>query len=222
MPLGAKIDFPEGSVAYFWKLTESVATLVERCREFGVSLRADEMRCHENRLREKLAEVLLIRHIFGEEVALGHTDAGAPMVDIEGCHISISHTQGWVCIARNDSHRMGIDVESSGRDRVLRVRERFLDSEELQSVPDGDVEANLLAWTAKEALYKLFAGKGGESLNEHYGIEGAVKLLAGGMAMRGATAVCLPGERLVVFSKVLPDAVVSLAVEAKFCSALEL
>ena len=37
---------------------------------------------------------------------------------------------------------------------MLKVRERYLNDDELTMVPADDVVANVIAWTAKEALFK--------------------------------------------------------------------
>lgn len=45
-------------------------------------------------------------------------------------------------------------------EQVLRVRERFLQAEEQARIPADSVEANILAWTAKEAVWKAMLTPG--------------------------------------------------------------
>ena len=213
MPLLDTIHYPDGTALHLWWQTETVEELVESCRRLELPVPAGT-KCCERRLGERLAEVLLVHRIFGKGVSLGHTPGGAPTVAVAGCHISISHTREWVGIARNDNHRIGIDIERCDG-RVLRVRERFLSAEEQAAIPCDDIIGNTLAWTAKEALYKLFSGNGGASLSGRYSVGECVQVINCGYLMRPATAACLPGEPLTVVSQVMSGAVVSLAVETR-------
>ena len=63
---------------------------------------------------------------------LDHTEQGAPLLYAEHNRISLTHTQGL-------THK---------------VRERYLGETELALVPGDFIEANVTAWTCKEALYK--------------------------------------------------------------------
>lgn len=97
---------------------------------------------------------------------VGHFDSGAPFVSGSEARISVTHTDGLLCVATlpptpevrlgefSERAAMGIDAERLDREKVLRVRERFLSPDELKLMPADDVAANVLAWTAKEALYK--------------------------------------------------------------------
>lgn len=105
--------------------------------------------------------------------AIDHTDAGAPLLsadypESERQRISVSHTHGLFAVATlpvapegtdieqfSPQTALGLDVESATRSKALDVRERFLNEEELQLVDSGDVLANIIAWTCKEAMLKL-------------------------------------------------------------------
>ncbi len=94
-----------------------------------------------------------------------HLASGAPLLDGEETRISISHTEGLLAVASlpktpeadlatfSPRTAMGIDVERRDRMQVMKVRERFLSPEEMELVGDS-CERNIIAWTAKEALYK--------------------------------------------------------------------
>ena len=103
---------------------------------------------------------------------IGHYRNGAPFLHGEDSRISVSHTPGIYVVATlprtpevdlsqfNERAAMGIDVERCDRQQVLKVRERYLRPSELELVDKDDLEANLLAWTAKEAVYKALLGTG--------------------------------------------------------------
>ena len=95
-----------------------------------------------------------------------HTDNGAPVLYDEECSISATHTAGLLVVATLaetpgadmecfDRHTaLGVDAERADRLKVLSVRERYLGAAELELVPADLLPANIMAWTAKEALYK--------------------------------------------------------------------
>ena len=215
MPLLDTLYYPDGTSVHLWRRTETIGELETACSRLELLPADAGVSRNDKRKGERLVEMLLLHRIFGRNVTFGHADSGAPRVDIAGCHISISHTPGWVCIARNDSHSIGVDIERCS-EKILRVREKFLNSGELELVPAGDIPANALAWTAKEALYKLFEGRGGASLADCYSIGECVQVINKGYIVREAKAECVQGEPLTVISRVMSGAVLSLAVETKY------
>ncbi len=135
-----------------WRLTEELDELLAlwgnvALPENYLAAKADK------RKREILAVSLLLRHCLGEDRVLHHHADGSPY--IEGCNISISHTNGYVAIALHPTYRIGIDIEQLG-ERAPRVARRFISSDELLALPaEQQSEAIHLCWSAKEALYKL-------------------------------------------------------------------
>lgn len=101
----------------------------------------------------------------GEYRSLLHLPSGAPLLENEETRISITHTPGLYAVASlprtpeadltafDERTALGIDAERADRDQVMRIRERFLSPEELE-LTGTDLERTLIAWTAKEALYK--------------------------------------------------------------------
>lgn len=95
-----------------------------------------------------------------------YAPCGAPLLEGEPYRISITHTGHLLAVASlpktpevnleefSPRTAMGIDAEAADREQVMKLRERYLSPEELALIPADDLEANLIAWTAKEALYK--------------------------------------------------------------------
>lgn len=115
--------------------------------------------------------VAFAKQVFSENSkdryrVIDHYDSGAPFLDGESSRISVSHTGHMLVVASlpktpevdlsifNPRTALGVDVESSSREQVLKVRDRYLSDEELAIVPADDITANIIAWTSKEALYK--------------------------------------------------------------------
>lgn len=103
---------------------------------------------------------------------LGHFRNGAPFLVGETGRISITHTGRFLAVATlpdtpevdlsvfSERAAMGIDAERADREQTLRVREKFLSDDELQMIDKEDVKMNVMAWTAKEALYKAAMQEG--------------------------------------------------------------
>lgn len=97
---------------------------------------------------------------------IDYAPCGAPLLAGEQHRISITHSGHMFAVGSlpktpdsdltvfSPRAAMGIDAEAAGREQVLKLRERFLSAEELAMIAADDLAANLVAWTAKEALYK--------------------------------------------------------------------
>lgn len=97
---------------------------------------------------------------------IGHFHNGAPFLYGYQGRISITHCPGLLAVATlpptpevelgmfYERAALGIDAERADRSQVLKVRDRFLSGEEQAMVPAEDTEANIIAWTAKEAALK--------------------------------------------------------------------
>lgn len=140
-----------------------------------VGIRVEEISGAEQ--RTKAVWLPMAMQIYGENGEddyrkTGHFANGAPFLYGDTCRISITHTNHFLAIASlprtpeatlaNFSARtaMGIDAEKLDREQVLKIRDRFLNEAELELIPVDDLEANIKAWTAKEALYKAAMTEG--------------------------------------------------------------
>lgn len=97
---------------------------------------------------------------------IGHFPNGAPFVFGYPARISITHADHLLAVASIPKTpeadlsgfaprtAVGIDAERLDRQQVMRIRERFLSENELKLVDKDSLEDNIIAWTAKEALYK--------------------------------------------------------------------
>lgn len=99
---------------------------------------------------------------------IGHFASGAPFIYGSDERISISHTEGCLVVATipvaaesnlgvfSPATALGVDVENRRREKVTGLRERFLSQEELSLIPADSTEANIVAWTCKEAMLKAY------------------------------------------------------------------
>ena len=105
---------------------------------------------------EVLAWRALVRRELGARVLISHDEYGAPVVDLQNTHISVSHSREKVAVLISDAP-CAVDIESVSRD-FRRVADHYLSAEEQQMAERYDIYAEM--WSAKEALYK-YHKKGG-------------------------------------------------------------
>lgn len=115
--------------------------------------------------------IALAKQIFCEQGipnyrVIDHFESGIPYLEEYQGRISITHTSHFFAVAFlpktsdipldsfNPRTAMGIDAEPLDRSQVFKIREKFLSDKELENIPKDDLKANIIAWTAKEALYK--------------------------------------------------------------------
>lgn len=147
-----------------WHIAESEQSLMNMCDNIGVDLDGiQQMRTAKRRI-EALCEQLLLHHLLKCTHVVFHLPSGAPYIENLHRNISISHTKQYVAVALcNDN--IGIDIEQH-TPKVLGVRSRFLSNKEREDIAETNVELNVAAWTAKEALYKAIGVSGIDIAND--------------------------------------------------------
>ena len=157
MPFSGKSEYSHGIQAYFWEMTEDSGCLQAMCAECGLPANCEAKA--ESRRREILVERLLLRQIFSENTSLEHNADLAPHLAGTDSRISIAHARGRLCIAVSPTiTTFGIDLETY-RPLVLKVRTGYLSDGERRWIGEADVMAHLVAWTAKEAVFKAISDR---------------------------------------------------------------
>ncbi len=82
--------------------------------------------------------------------------SGKPILLESECHISLSHCEGYVATIHGDAP-VGIDVERISH-RAQKIKNYFLRDEELVLLGEEN-EALILAWSAKESIFKWYGKK---------------------------------------------------------------
>ena len=100
---------------------------------------------------ERQAVLALLQMMLGvKTVVIEHKADGMPL--LEGWHVSISHTKGFAAVLLSKRFNVGVDIEYNSI-RVSKIATRFLREDEFVS----DVSQQLVFWTAKESVFKLFS-----------------------------------------------------------------
>lgn len=111
---------------------------------------------HIKRQREYVSTRILKHELFGFK-PIEYDDHGAPHIRKEG-FISISHSSGCSGIAVCDGFRIGLDLEPIAT-KALRLRDKFLNDQEKAFLEMDNALEMTLAWSCKEAMYKLAGRK---------------------------------------------------------------
>ena len=134
-----------------WKITETEEQIKSQLPESVLKIIADKNYKSKTRRLEVMATyALLISYLRKPSVIINHNSNGQPL--LYGFYISISHTNGYVCVLLSTQKVVAIDIEYRS-DRIARIRSKFLRSDE----PFTLIEQLLLVWSAKETLYKYFS-----------------------------------------------------------------
>lgn len=71
--------------------------------------------------------------------------------------VSLSHTQNLASVLVHQKRKVGIDIEQM-REQLFRISHKFLTNTEKEFI-GNDLHKMTVAWSAKEALYKLYEKK---------------------------------------------------------------
>ena len=145
MPLIRIDSIGENARLALWKMSERVEELPHPNHIDLTAFRS------ESRLKEKLTTYALIKELTGlDSLELSYASSGKPLLD--GFEISISHTIGWAVVVLSRNTPVAVDIEYRSN-RVTRITDRFIRADEDKS----SVDIQLINWSAKETMYKLFS-----------------------------------------------------------------
>jgi 4'-phosphopantetheinyl transferase len=152
----------EGASILIWEITESELELIKMLSNFEV-YEPDFKQLRTNKRKfEFLAARIALNILTAHELVVGYSSEGKPFCVDNSLKISISHSGNWVVVMTHPTSEVGIDIEVP-TDRFLKLYQRFLNKTEQKSLFDAnDLRKVQLAWSAKEALYKII---GNEAVN---------------------------------------------------------
>jgi len=109
------------------------------------------------RKKQWLGYRILLQHLLeGKRIKICYDQFGKPFIPGSECHLSVSHSVDYVAAIINRKGHIGIDIERI-RERIERVKDRFLSEEELKNIgAEQRLEKLHICWGAKESLYKWY------------------------------------------------------------------
>jgi 4'-phosphopantetheinyl transferase len=138
-----------------WEITQSIDELVSGFEDFTLFAVDFEKINSDKRKFEFLGTRWLLKILLGKETNVQYTADGKPYLNDGSYHISLSHSGKWMAVMIHPTKHVGIDIECP-TDKIQKVYKRFLSETEQTELSDGkDIKQLQIAWSAKEALYKI-------------------------------------------------------------------
>ncbi len=109
----------------------------------------------DKRKLEYLGVRIALKELLNKKPEINYDENGKPHLADESFHISISHTKNYIAVMIHPSRRVGIDIEFRN-DKIQKIYKRFLsETEQLHLSNINDIRPLHIAWSVKEALYKI-------------------------------------------------------------------
>jgi 4'-phosphopantetheinyl transferase len=146
------------------EIPESVEELIPQLINFNDYENEFKQINASKRKKEYISVRFLMNILMQKNVIIAYDNVHKPYLPALDYSISISHSGSYYAIIASETSVAGIDIECR-TNRVERVRERYLDQQELGFLhTPGDTRWLEIAWSVKEALYKCI---GRESYDFH-------------------------------------------------------
>lgn len=149
MPLLQEWSPLPNSLAAIWIIEEPESFFSEKNGVDATHIR------HPKRRLEHLAGRFLLQQLNTDfPLHLIEKDQqGKPVLPGNECFFSVSHSYPYVTAIVSNHHAVGIDIQVP-HPNIAALAAKFLDEDERRRLGQSDAHFNL-AWTAKEAAYKL-------------------------------------------------------------------
>jgi len=145
----------DGASLLIWEITETVTELMQLLPNFESYLSDFERLKTNKRQLEFLAARTAFQQLVGNHEIITYTTDGKPICSSNNYQLSITHSSKWVAVIVHPIYEVGIDIETPSA-RFSSLYNRFLNKNEQQHLVDlNNLLKIQLAWSAKEALYKI-------------------------------------------------------------------
>lgn len=155
LPTNKDIVTTDNARLLVWEINQSIDELVSGFEDFTLFAADFEKINSDKRKLEFLGTRWLLKILMEKESNVLYTTDGKPYLNDESYHISLSHSGKWMAVMIHPTKVVGIDIECP-TDKIQKVYKRFLSETEQAELSDGrDIKQLQIAWSAKEALYKI-------------------------------------------------------------------
>ncbi len=151
-----------GADILIWEITETETDLISLLSNFDIYKAEFEQLKTTKRKLEFLAARVALNALAGSQISVQYTPEGKPFCADIDLQISISHSGKWIAVITHPTNAVGIDIEMP-TDKFQKLYQRFLNKNEQRKLYNAnDLRKVQLAWSAKEAMYKII---GNEAVN---------------------------------------------------------
>ena len=141
------------------EVTESLSNLEASLSNFEIYKTAYENLKTEKRKLEFLGLRIAINELLNDVVEIIYDSEGKPALKNNPHHISLSHSGKWLAVMAHPTQKVGIDIECP-TDKLEKLYKRFLsETEQKELYQDKDLRKLQIAWSVKEALYKIIGNE---------------------------------------------------------------
>jgi 4'-phosphopantetheinyl transferase len=163
MPVSNIISFEDAQLLV-WEVTESLDELKLQLKELDEN--EFEQIVSEKRKLEFLGIRVSLKELLGEEVRICYTDERKPYLANSKYEISVSHSGKWIAVMIHPERLAGIDIEIPTA-KIQKIYTRFLSETEQAELSNGqDLMQLQIAWSAKEALFKIIGKEAVDFANQ--------------------------------------------------------
>lgn len=149
----------KGAFLKVYEITENVDKLLEKLQLSEYEQLKFESIASEKRKLEFLGIRIAFKEMFGKEFEIRYDSVGKPFLMDNSYKISISHSKKWIAVMAHPTRPVGIDIECRN-DKIQKLHKRFLSEVEQKELSNGENVGQLeLAWSAKEALFKIIGNQ---------------------------------------------------------------
>ncbi len=157
MPIDLSWTCDSGAQLSRWQITESRDQLAQMYNQIWGD--AFDIQTYEAGSKHKLSARNLIATQFPNHT-LQFSAHGKPLLSPATAQINHSHAGDYSVFIHHQSQSVGVDIEQI-RPQLRRIYQRFCNDYELNWLGENpSLDALLLVWCAKEALYKAIGQKG--------------------------------------------------------------
>lgn len=136
-----------------FKIEESIDELFQQL-EF-IDLTEFSNIVSDKRKLEYLGVRVALKRLLGVEKTIVYNNDRKPLLSDKSFQISVSHSGNWIAVMAHPTRLVGIDIEVP-TDKIQKLYKRFLNETEQKELSNGEnLNQLLLAWSAKEVLYKI-------------------------------------------------------------------
>lgn len=134
---------------------ESLSEMAVQLANFEVYKSAYETLTTDKRKREFLGLRIGVNELLNGVHEIIYDENGKPCLKNEQTNISLSHSEKWLAIIAHPTRPVGIDIECPAP-KLEKLYKRFLSQiEQKELYLTKDIAKLQIAWSAKEALYKI-------------------------------------------------------------------
>ena len=138
-----------------WEIAKNIENLKEQLNLTESDNSKFNKIASDKRKLEFLGIRIALKTLLGKEVQIEYNEDGKPHLSDSSYQISVSHSNKWIAVMAHPTQKVGIDIECP-TDKIQKLYKRFLSITEQTELSSGkDNRQLLLAWSAKEALFKI-------------------------------------------------------------------